>query len=67
MSLVLPLLTIQIALGAFDNLWHHEITERLPAKRAARAELTTHALRELCYALLFGALSIAPAIHRSAL
>jgi uncharacterized protein (TIGR01777 family) len=57
MSLVLPLLTIQIALGAFDNLWHHEITERLPAKRAARAELTTHALRELCYALLFGALA----------
>jgi uncharacterized protein (TIGR01777 family) len=57
MSLVLALLTIQIALGAFDNLWHHEITERLPAKRAARAELATHALRELCYGLLFGALA----------
>jgi hypothetical protein len=48
---------IQIALGAFDNLWHHEITERLPAKRMARAELATHALRELCYGLLFGALA----------
>jgi hypothetical protein len=57
MSLVISLLTIQIALGALDNLWHHEITERLPAKRAARAELATHALRELCYGLLFGALA----------
>jgi uncharacterized protein len=57
MSLVLPLLTTQIALGALDNLWHHEITEGLPAKRAARAELATHALRELCYGLLFGALA----------
>jgi uncharacterized protein len=57
MSLVLPLLTTQIALGALDNLWHHEITERLPAKRAARAELATHAVRELCYGLLFGALA----------
>jgi uncharacterized protein (TIGR01777 family) len=57
MSLVLALLTIQIALGALDNLWHHEITERLPAKRAARAELATHALRELCYGVLFGALA----------
>lgn len=57
MSLVLTLLTIQISLGAFDNLWHHEITEHLPAKRAARAEVATHAVRELCYAVLFGALA----------
>ena len=53
MSFVLPLLAIQITLGAFDNLWHHEIRERLPARRSARAELAMHSLRELCYAVLF--------------
>jgi uncharacterized protein (TIGR01777 family) len=57
MHLVLSLLTVQIALGAFDNLWHHEITERLPARRGARTELVLHAARELCYALVFAALA----------
>jgi uncharacterized protein (TIGR01777 family) len=57
MHLMLPLLAIQIALGAFDNLWHHEIAERLPARRSARAELAMHSLRELCYALLFTGLA----------
>ena len=32
MSLFFTLITIQAVLGALDNLWHHEITERLPAK-----------------------------------
>jgi uncharacterized protein (TIGR01777 family) len=57
MNLVLPLLAVQIALGGLDNLWHHEIRERLPARRSARAELAAHALRELSYGLLFGALA----------
>ncbi|HZF27990.1 MAG TPA: TIGR01777 family oxidoreductase [Gammaproteobacteria bacterium] len=57
MEVALALLTIQIALGAFDNLWHHEITEALPAKRSARVELALHAARELCYAITFGALA----------
>jgi uncharacterized protein len=57
MNLVLPLLAIQIALGGFDNLWHHELCERLPAKRSARAELAMHALRELSYGVLFGAVA----------
>jgi uncharacterized protein len=53
MNTLFTLIAIQIALGTLDNLWHHEITERLPAKRAARRELSLHATRELLYALLF--------------
>jgi uncharacterized protein (TIGR01777 family) len=51
-----PLFTLMVAqalLGAFDNLWHHEITERLPHKRAAARELALHAEREFLYAFLF--------------
>ena len=50
-------LTVQILLGAFDNLWHHEITERLPARRSARGELALHTARELLYAPIFLALA----------
>jgi hypothetical protein len=35
------LLTIQALLGAI-NLWHHEITERLPARRGVGSELSLH-------------------------
>src|SRR5687767_5549356 len=55
MSLVFMIFTVQIVLGALDNFWHHEITERLPAKRAAATELSWHAVREGLYgAILFG-------------
>ncbi len=57
MEVALTLLALQIVLGAFDNLWHHELTERLPARRSARVELALHAARELCYAVTFGALA----------
>lgn len=53
MTLFFNLLTTQALLGAFDNLWHHEITERLPAKRSAATEISLHAARELLYAVLF--------------
>lgn len=53
MITVLWLMIAQGLLGAFDNLWHHEITERLPSKRAARGELALHASREFIYAVLF--------------
>ena len=53
MKTVIILLSIQALLGAFDNLWHHEITERLPARRSARTELALHTAREFLYALLF--------------
>jgi len=53
MSVAFTLITIQAVLGGIDNLWHHEITERLPARRAAAGELTLHAVREFLYTLLF--------------
>lgn len=53
MTAVLALLAVQGLLGAFDNLWHHEITEKLPSNPAARAELILHTIRELIYALIF--------------
>jgi uncharacterized protein (TIGR01777 family) len=53
MFIVFALITTQALLGAVDNLWHHEITERLPAKRAAAVELMLHSARELIYACVF--------------
>jgi uncharacterized protein (TIGR01777 family) len=53
MTPVLALLILQTILGGFDNLWHHEITERLPARRSAAGELTLHAARELIYGCVF--------------
>jgi uncharacterized protein (TIGR01777 family) len=57
MNLLFTLITVQALLGAFDNLWHHEITQRLPAKRAAACETGLHAARELLYAFIFFALA----------
>ncbi len=53
MQTVLILLSIQGVLGAFDNLWNHEIKERLPSRPTARLELTLHALRQVIYAIVF--------------
>jgi len=53
MPVAFVLITVQAVLGGLDNLWHHEITERLPARRSAASELTLHSARELLYALLF--------------
>jgi uncharacterized protein (TIGR01777 family) len=47
------LITIQALLGGVDNFWHHEVTERLPARRGAAGELSLHAARESLYAFLF--------------
>src|SRR5262245_43096744 len=57
MTLFFTLLTVQAVLGGVDNLWHHEITERLPARRAAALETSLHAARELLYAFVFFALA----------
>ncbi|HVJ53340.1 MAG TPA: TIGR01777 family oxidoreductase [Aliidongia sp.] len=50
---VLGMLTVQSLLGAFDNLWHHELTEALPSRPSARGELMLHAVREFLYAIIF--------------
>jgi uncharacterized protein (TIGR01777 family) len=53
MRIALWLLLTQCALGAYDELWHHELCARLPQRRAARRETFLHAARELLYAALF--------------
>lgn len=50
---MLWLLTFQILFGALDNILHHEITERLPARPSARRELALHSGREAIYGILF--------------
>jgi uncharacterized protein (TIGR01777 family) len=53
MTIVLMMLTVQTLLGAFDNLWHHEITEDLGHRPGARGELKLHTVREFFYAVIF--------------
>ncbi|TQV79593.1 TIGR01777 family oxidoreductase [Denitrobaculum tricleocarpae] len=53
MQTALILFAIQGLIGAFDNLWHHEITEKLSSKPNARGELILHTIREFIYAVIF--------------
>jgi uncharacterized protein (TIGR01777 family) len=53
MTSVLILMVVQGLLGAFDNLWHHEIKEALPTRPEARRELALHSLREFLYGIVF--------------
>lgn len=55
--LALQLMAAQGCLGAFDTIYHHEITEALPQKKSARLELTIHSIRALIYSVLFAGLS----------
>lgn len=48
------LIALQIAMGGFDIVVHHEITERLAWKPNAGQELRLHAMRNAFYAVLFG-------------
>jgi hypothetical protein len=52
-SLLWTLIAIQIAMGAFDTFYHHELTERLAWRRSQRHELQLHSVRNALYALLF--------------
>lgn len=47
------LMLIQIAMGAFDSIYHHELTERLPWRTSQHHELALHAVRNLLYAVVF--------------
>jgi len=53
MTAVFTILSIQALLGAFDNLWHHELAAQLPRRASARRELALHALREAIYGVVF--------------
>jgi uncharacterized protein (TIGR01777 family) len=52
-TLLWTLIAIQIAMGAFDTIYHHELTERLAWRPSQRHELQLHSLRNALYALLF--------------
>ena len=53
MSMFFSFLLVQIALGLFDNLYHHEYKEALPSRQTAWAELFLHSAREFIYGVVF--------------
>lgn len=55
--LFLDLLLAQIVLGAFDTLYHHEISEQLPYRPGAAPELRLHGARALLYAPIVAGLA----------
>ena len=56
-ALFWPLFALQIAMGAFDTFYHHEMTERLAWRATQRGELLLHGARNLLYCLLFAVLA----------
>ena len=53
MNTIFILLSVQAVMGAFDNLWHHELQARLPQRISACHELALHAAREAIYGIVF--------------
>lgn len=53
MNTLFILLSVQAVMGAFDNLWHHELQAQLPQRLSARRELGLHTLREAIYGIVF--------------
>ncbi|WP_419688375.1 TIGR01777 family oxidoreductase [Burkholderia theae] len=53
----LNLLIVQGAMGAFDTLYHHELTQDLPHSPRARLELAIHAVRSVLYGLVFASIA----------
>ena len=53
MTALWPLIVAQLAMGLFDILYHHEMTERIAWRRSQRRELKLHGARNLAYAVLF--------------
>ncbi|HEY2070817.1 MAG TPA: TIGR01777 family oxidoreductase [Rhizomicrobium sp.] len=50
------LIVVQIAMGAFDTFYHHELTECLAWRPSQKGELKLHGARNLIYALVFAVL-----------
>ena len=57
LELALWMLFAQALLGAFDTIWHHELTVALPRCATARMELALHSARALLYGLVFAGLA----------
>jgi uncharacterized protein (TIGR01777 family) len=53
------LIAVQIALAAFDTIYHHELVERLAWRPSQKKELVLHGARSLIYAVLFLGLGFA--------
>ena len=53
MQTALILMAVQGLIGAFDNIWHHELTQKLSSKPDARGEFMLHTVREFLYAVIF--------------
>jgi hypothetical protein len=51
--LLWTLIAVQLALGLFDIIYHHEMMERLAWRASQRRELKLHGARNLAYAVLF--------------
>lgn len=54
---VVNLLIVQGLMGAFDTIYHHELTEDLAHHPSARKELGIHAVRAVLYGVLFAAMA----------
>jgi uncharacterized protein (TIGR01777 family) len=52
-TMLWTLIAIQIAMAAFDTIYHHELTERLAWRPSQRHELALHAARSFIYAAVF--------------
>ncbi|HEX4301263.1 MAG TPA: TIGR01777 family oxidoreductase [Rhizomicrobium sp.] len=55
-TLLWSLIAVQMAMGAFDTFYHHELNERLAWRPSQRRELRLHGVRNLAYAMLFAVL-----------
>lgn len=56
---LIALLLVQIFMGAFDTLFHHELTQRLGWSPGQQRELQLHGVRNLIYAAVFLMLGLA--------
>ncbi|SFJ02089.1 TIGR01777 family oxidoreductase [Caulobacter sp. UNC279MFTsu5.1] len=55
-DLIWTLVFVQVAMGGFDTLYHHELTERLAWRPSQVGELRLHGARNLSYAVMLLAL-----------
>ncbi|MES2674292.1 MAG: TIGR01777 family oxidoreductase [Pseudomonadota bacterium] len=53
MQTLLMIFAVQGLLGAFDTIYHHELTERLPWRPTAAKELKLHGIRNFFYCIIF--------------
>ncbi|MFT4251864.1 MAG: TIGR01777 family oxidoreductase, partial [Caulobacter sp.] len=55
-DLIWILVFAQVAMGGFDTLYHHELTQRLAWRPSQKSELMLHGVRNLAYGVMFAAL-----------